>query len=89
MSFLIKYPSEYFQDDSVFNLRRPYDLVAFMRQEEREKMLGNLKNELLNRKAQIEKNEDRDSGNFLAFKISKFFVVFCLILLYYLLVTSI
>ena len=48
--------------DSVFNLRRPYDLVAFMRQEERAHMLGNLKKELLNRKNEIDRHEDRDSG---------------------------
>ena len=51
-----------FQMDSVFNLRRPYDLVAFMRQEERAHMLGNLKKELLNRKNEIDRHEDRDSG---------------------------
>ena len=53
--------------DSVFNLRRPYDLVAFMRQEERAQMLGNLKKELLNRKSEIDRHEDRDSGRLLVF----------------------
>ncbi|XP_025087686.1 tetratricopeptide repeat protein 17-like isoform X2 [Pomacea canaliculata] len=50
------------QADSVFNLRRPYDLVAFMRQEERAYMLGNLKKELLSRKSEIDRHEDRDSA---------------------------
>lgn len=49
----------------MFNLRRPYDLVAFMRQEERAYMLGNLKKELLSRKSEIDRHEDRDSGKFL------------------------
>ncbi|XP_070200043.1 tetratricopeptide repeat protein 17-like isoform X3 [Littorina saxatilis] len=50
------------QMDSVFNLRRPYDLVAFMRQEERAHKLGNLKKELLSRKSEIDRHEDRDSA---------------------------
>ena len=50
------------QMDSVFNLRRPYDLVAFMRQEERAHMLGSLKKELLSRKSEIDRHEDKDSG---------------------------
>ncbi|KAK7486422.1 hypothetical protein BaRGS_00022346, partial [Batillaria attramentaria] len=50
------------QMDSVFNLKRPYDLVAFMRQEERAHMLGNLKKELLSRKSEIDRHEDRDSA---------------------------
>ena len=43
-------------------MRRPYDLVAFMRQEERAHMLNELKEELLSRKDEIDKNEDRDTG---------------------------
>ena len=43
-------------------MRRPYDLVAFMKQEDRAVMLNNLKKELLNRKDEIDKNEDRDTG---------------------------
>ncbi|BFZ05335.1 hypothetical protein BsWGS_08373 [Bradybaena similaris] len=50
------------QADSVYNLRRPYDLVAFMRQEDRAAMLNTLKKELLTRKDEIDKNEDRDTG---------------------------
>ncbi|XP_012940375.1 tetratricopeptide repeat protein 17 [Aplysia californica] len=50
------------QADSVFNLRRPYDLVAFVNQEDRASMLNGLKKELLNRKDEIDKNEDRDTG---------------------------
>lgn len=50
--------------DTVFNMKRPYDLVAFMRQEERSGMLEKLKDELLSRKDEIDKNEDRDTGMF-------------------------
>ncbi|CAE1321266.1 Tetratricopeptide repeat protein 17 [Acanthosepion pharaonis] len=49
------------QADTVFNMRRPYDLVAFMKQEERAVMLDNLKKELLSRKDEIDKSEDRDT----------------------------
>ncbi|KAK3103819.1 hypothetical protein FSP39_022148 [Pinctada imbricata] len=50
------------QLDTVYSMRRPYDLVAFMRQEERAHMLHDLKEELLSRKDEIDKNEDRDTG---------------------------
>lgn len=50
------------QADSVYNLRRPYDLVAFMKQEDRATLLNTLKKELLTRKDEIDKNEDRDTG---------------------------
>ncbi|OWF35392.1 tetratricopeptide repeat protein 17-like isoform X2 [Mizuhopecten yessoensis] len=50
------------QADTVFNLRRPYDLVAFMKQDDRTEMLEGLKEELLTRKDEIDKNEDRDTG---------------------------
>ena len=51
-----------FQPDSLFNMRRPYDLVALMQQEQRAVMLENLKEELLARKEEIDKNEDKDTG---------------------------
>ncbi len=51
--------------DSIFNLRRPYDLVALLKQEERAVMLENLKQELLTRKEEIDKNEDKDTGIYL------------------------
>ncbi|KAL4224492.1 Tetratricopeptide repeat protein 17 [Mactra antiquata] len=50
------------QMDSVFNMKRPYDLVAFMKQEERASMLDKLKQELLSRKVEIDSSEDRDTG---------------------------
>ena len=50
--------------DSVFNLKRPYDLVAFLKQEERASMLEKLKKELLSRKDEIDKTDDGDSGIF-------------------------
>ena len=37
-------------------------MVAFMKQEQRASMLNDLKKELLNRKDEIDRNEDRDSG---------------------------
>lgn len=51
--------------DSVFNMKRPYDLVAFMKQEDRSAMLDKLKQELLSRKDEIDKTEDRDTGRFM------------------------
>jgi len=48
--------------DSMFNLQRPYDLVALLKQEQRAVMLENLKQELLSRKADIDGNEDKDTG---------------------------
>lgn len=43
-------------------MRRPYDLVAFMKQDERARTLSGLKDELLSRKDEIDKNEDKDTG---------------------------
>lgn len=43
-------------------MRRPYDLVAFMRQEDRGENIMKLKKELLQRKEEIDRNEDRDTG---------------------------
>ena len=51
-----------FQGDSIFNMRRPYDLMAFHDQEERSFKLETLKKELLSRKEEIDKNEDKDTG---------------------------
>jgi hypothetical protein len=48
--------------DSIFNLQRPYDLVALLKQEERAENLENLKRELLSKKAEIDQNEDQDTG---------------------------
>ena len=53
----------YLQQESLFNLRRPYDLVALLKQEQRAIMLENLKEELLARKEEIDRNEDKDTGN--------------------------
>ena len=46
----------------MYNLRRPYDLVALLKQEERADTLEGLKRELLTRKEEIDKNEDKDTG---------------------------
>jgi len=48
--------------DSVFNLQRPYDLMALLKQEERAVMLENLKQELLSRKGDLGGNDDKDTG---------------------------
>jgi len=53
---------KYFQLDSVFNLQRPYDLVALLKQEERAEMLENLKEELLTRRGDLDGNDDKDTG---------------------------
>ena len=51
-----------FQTDSLFNLQRPYDLVAMLKQEDRAKILEDLKQELLIKKESIDKSDDRDTG---------------------------
>ena len=43
-------------------MRRPDDLVALLKQEDRSVMLDNIKTELLQRKEEIDKNEDKDTG---------------------------
>ena len=43
-------------------MRRPYDLVAILKQEERSRVVENLKTELITRKEVIDTNEDRDVG---------------------------
>ena len=48
--------------DSVFNLQRPYDLVALLKQEERAEMLENLKQELLSRRGDLDGSQEKDTG---------------------------
>ncbi|ELU07397.1 hypothetical protein CAPTEDRAFT_113465 [Capitella teleta] len=50
------------QMDSIYNLKRPYDLMAMMKQEQQSEKLKLLKQELLVKKQQIDRNEDRDTG---------------------------
>lgn len=50
--------------DSIYNLQRPYDLMALLKQEQRSLMLENLKQELLARKNDIDRNEDKDNGEY-------------------------
>ncbi|RXG71025.1 Tetratricopeptide repeat protein 17 [Armadillidium vulgare] len=47
------------QMDSIYQLRRPYDFLALIQQEERAKHVEQLKKELLEQKAHIDKNEDK------------------------------
>jgi len=48
--------------DSAFNLQRPYDLMALLKQEERVEMLESLKQELLSRKGDLDDSDDKDMG---------------------------
>jgi hypothetical protein len=50
------------QMDSIYNLQRPYDLMALLKQEQRAVMLENLKQELLAKKNDIDNNDDKDNG---------------------------
>lgn len=45
--------------DSIYQLRRPYDFLALIQQEERAKHVEQLKKELVEQKAHIDKNEDK------------------------------
>lgn len=47
-------------------MRRPYDLMSLLKQEERAEMLQNLKEELIERKTEIDKSEDKDTGKLIA-----------------------
>uniref|UniRef100_A0A8W8NCI5 Uncharacterized protein n=1 Tax=Magallana gigas TaxID=29159 RepID=A0A8W8NCI5_MAGGI len=51
------------QSDTIFSMKLPCDLVAFMRQEEGSGIPEKLKEELLSRKDayEIDKNDDRDT----------------------------
>ena len=51
-----------FQADSIFNLRRPDDLMALLKQAERADSMDSLKLQLLRSKEDIDKNEDKDTG---------------------------
>lgn len=50
-----------FQMDSVFSLRRPYDLLALLAQEERAVQVEEFKQQLLRRKQEIDRCEDQAS----------------------------
>jgi len=52
--------------DSIFNLQRPYDLMALLKQEERAETLENLKQELLSRRGHLDGNDDKDTGEALS-----------------------
>jgi len=51
--------------DSIYNLQRPYDLMALLKQEQRAIMLENLKQELLAKKNDIDSNDEKDNGKIL------------------------
>lgn len=51
--------------DSVFNMRRPYDLMSMLKQEERATTVEKLGKELVERKEEIDKNEEIDQGSIL------------------------
>ena len=45
-------------------MRRPYDFMSLLKQEERAKKLHQLKKELIDRKTEIDHNEDKDTGSY-------------------------
>ncbi|XP_076045248.1 tetratricopeptide repeat protein 17 isoform X2 [Oratosquilla oratoria] len=49
------------QMDSIFQLRRPYDFLALAQQEQRALQVESLKRDLVMQKAQIDRNEDKDT----------------------------
>ncbi|XP_070560353.1 tetratricopeptide repeat protein 17-like [Ptychodera flava] len=51
------------QLDSVYSLRKPYDLVEFIRQAERSQMVHTLQQELLNQKIQIDEKDEKSDTN--------------------------
>ena len=46
----------------MFNMKRPDDLVSLLKQDGRTSMLDSLKVDLLRKKEEIDKNEDKDTG---------------------------
>ncbi|CAL1274123.1 unnamed protein product [Larinioides sclopetarius] len=50
------------QLDSVFSLKRPYDLVALMQQEKRAVLIEELKQQLMAQKEEIDRREDKETN---------------------------
>ncbi|XP_035208344.1 tetratricopeptide repeat protein 17-like [Stegodyphus dumicola] len=50
------------QMDSVFSLKRPYDLVALMQQEKRAILIEELKQQLMMQKEEIDRREDKETN---------------------------
>ena len=48
--------------DSVFSLKRPYDLVALMQQEKRAVLIEELKQQLMLQKEEIDRREDKETN---------------------------
>lgn len=48
--------------DSVFSLKRPYDLVALMQQEKRAVLIEELKQQLMMQKEEIDRREDKETN---------------------------
>ena len=46
-------------------MRRPYDFMSLLKQAERADKLKKLRDELIERKAEIDQNEDKDTGQLL------------------------
>ncbi|XP_054158447.1 tetratricopeptide repeat protein 17-like [Oppia nitens] len=51
------------QDDSVYQLRRPYDLMSLLHQERRADMLATIKNQLIAQKEEIESDTNTSSDD--------------------------
>ncbi|CAG2173822.1 unnamed protein product [Oppiella nova] len=49
------------QDDSVYQLRRPYDLMSLLHQEKRADMLATIKNQLIQQKEEIESDSNANN----------------------------
>ena len=54
-------------------MRRPYDFMSLLKQAERADKLKKLRDELIERKAEIDQNEDKDTGQLL---LSLKFIIF-------------
>ncbi|XP_022250210.1 tetratricopeptide repeat protein 17-like [Limulus polyphemus] len=50
------------QMDSVFSLKRPYDLMALMQQEQRAMLVEDLKEHLMTQKEEIDRREDKETN---------------------------
>lgn len=53
-SQMIFYDLKFYQEDSMFQMRLPYDLMSFLQQEKRADMFQQIKTQLLVQKEEIE-----------------------------------
>lgn len=55
------------QDDSLFQMRRPYDLMAFLQQEKRAEVFGKIKSQLIVQKEGIETESCKSDASIACF----------------------